>query len=196
MDVIDAAPPPPGKRPRGRPKIVKSDSGDARLPSPSGDSASESPVEFSAEFLQPPLSTKSSDSVKKKVSIKKTDKRPLVNKENLKLVDSHPFPAEEDANDTSAIGSLPTAFPEPPPSTSNPLKVRSISTGVFTQALLGILMTGPPLSMAEISKLIPNVTLDQLQGILDVIKLYLYVSVLYLLLCSLCCGNRHCKCSV
>lgn len=158
------APLPPAKRPRGRPKIVKTDSS-GELGSPSNDSVSDSPRE-AGDSNADPSSMISTDGKKKP---KKITKRPQSAKESQKKDNSVSISGGMDDASPKVRSVIPIALTESQTSsTGNPLKVRSISTGVFTQALLGALMTGPPLSISEIAALIPNVTLDQLQGILDV----------------------------
>ena len=168
---------PPQKRPRGRPKLVKPvDPNAPSRASPSGESTG-SLTDFGGDYNVTDSTVKVGDNGKRKAPLKKTDKRLLANKEQAKkdreaaaAAAAASGSADDGAGPSNGGSSLtPTAgTSEAQPSTGNPLKVRSISTGGFTQALLGSLMTGPPLSVSDISKLIPNVTLDQLQGILDV----------------------------
>ena len=60
--------------------------------------------------------------------------------------------------------------PIPPvdPNAPNPLKVRSISTSFQSQRLMALLLTNGPLASTDIFRLIPGVSSDQMQGILDV----------------------------
>jgi hypothetical protein len=60
--------------------------------------------------------------------------------------------------------------PIPPadPNAPNPLKVRSISTSFQSQRLMALLLTNGPLVSTDIFRLIPGVSADQMQGILDV----------------------------
>lgn len=151
----------PTKRPRGRPKLVKTVSTDSAEPSPR--SAEGSPSGEPGKIKPPP----------KKAEKRTNSNKDLVKKEKERsVVVSSPTAAGTEGGLCQPAPGCPTPTGgtglEPPQSTGNPLKVRSISTGVFTQTLLGALMTGPPMSVQEISALIPNVTLDQLQGILDV----------------------------
>jgi hypothetical protein len=166
------------KRPRGRPKLAKTTSPTGAVaPSPTASTDGSPTMKGEAG---------SSAAAKTKPPLKKTDKRLQANKEQAKKDrEGGVIPTPTEAKDPSISlpqplppsagpASTPTgALTEPLPSTGNPLKVRSISTGVFTQTLLAALATGPPRSVSEISALIPNVTLDQLQGILDVSRLCL-----------------------